>query len=163
MEKTEKTLIITLKRDELAYDIDFITYKVAKVHFMEEAPKVAGEVATDVSDKDFVDRLLTSGLENIKDELRWCCQWSRANSANDIVNGCRKDYDLVLSVRKDWRGSVEVLSSMSHDYLVNYAVFRLLLQVAPNLAPAYASLAESLLHRLYDYMRVNQRIRQTLP
>ena len=30
-----KTLSITLQKNELCYDIDFITYKVAKVHFHE--------------------------------------------------------------------------------------------------------------------------------
>ena len=51
-----KTLSITLQKNELCYDIDFITYKVAKVHFHPTQPDTAMEVATAPSDHDFVDR-----------------------------------------------------------------------------------------------------------
>ena len=162
MRKTEKKLIITLKRDELVYDIDFITYKVAKVHFRDGLSEVAGEVATSESDKDYVDRLLMSGMERMKDELRWCVVSERANAASDRLCGCRKDYDLVLNTGEDWRGEASVVASLAHDYVVSDVVGNLLRQVAPDMAPLYEEQAQSRLNRLYGYMRTNQRIRMRL-
>ena len=61
-----KDIVISLKKNELAYDIEFMTYKVAKVHFAETHPSAAQEVASAPSDHDFIDRLVVSGNENVR-------------------------------------------------------------------------------------------------
>ncbi len=148
-----KDIVITLKRDELTYSIDYLTYKVAKVHFSESSPELAVEVASTSSDKDYVDELISSGIENVRNELRWCAERrSRVAGSDGVIPAC-KEYDIVLRLRDDSGVDAGMLARMIHDYLVHYVAYRYLLLTTAEMAGAFASLAESDLNKVYLHVR----------
>ena len=152
-----KNIVITLKENELTYDIDFMTYKVAKVHFSETAPSVAGEVSTTPSDKDYVTRLLISGIENVRNELSWCASYRHRVSATDAV--CpQHTYDLVFRLSDYNRADPRILGSLIHDYITYYAVYHYLLLTSISHATPFAALAESALNKIYLHVREEQPI-----
>ena len=182
-----KTLSITLKKNELCYDIDFITYKVAKVHFHPTQPDTAMEVATSPSDHDFVDRLLESAVEQVKERLRFCLDETPYNAVSDRIlpdlctappdgnpapapllpppsAGCgsRGAYDLVLRTDDSWKGSLKVLCSAVHNFVVHHVVYHYLQLTAPTFAPAFGEEAEETLDRIGNYMRINHPIKNHL-
>lgn len=154
-----KDIVITLKRSELTYSIDYVTYKVAKVHFSESSPEVASEVASTPSDKDYVDELIASGMENVRNELRWCVGGMNRVAGNDGVCGSHDSYDLVLCLPERNRVDPKILSRLVHDYLVYYVAYRYLLLSAPGIAPSFASLSEAELNKVYMHVREEQPTR----
>ena len=148
-----KDIVISMKKNELAYDIVFMTYKVAKVHFAESQPIAAQEVAAAPSDQDFIDRLLLSGIENVRNELRWCAVRHRRVACDDKISGPILSYDIILRIDDNNHADLQVLSSLIHDYLVDYAVYRHLLITATSFAPPFAALAEAALNKIYLHVR----------
>lgn len=151
-------LIITLKKNELVYDIEYMSWKVAKVHFLEDQPQTAPSVAVNQDDdRDFVDRLLESAVANVKSELQWCVDNRRHNVATDMVSPDRREYDIVLNIDDDRRKVADALSSAIHDYVVSYATCHFFLLTAPSFAPSLAALAESHINRAYSLARNNMK------
>lgn len=155
-----KDIVISLKKNELAYDIEFMTYKVAKVHFAESQPIAAQEVAAAPSDHDFIDRLLLSGIENVRNELRWCAVRHRRVACDDKISGRSLSYDIILRIDNNNHADLQVLASLIHDYLVDYAVYHHLLVTATSFAPPFAALAEATLNRIYLHMREEKPTRR---
>ena len=155
-----KDIVISLKKNELAYDIEFMTYKVATVHFAESQPIAAQEVAAAPSDHDFIDRLLLSGIENVRNELRWCAVRHRRVACDDKISGRSLSYDIILRIDNNNHADLQVLASLIHDYLVDYAVYHHLLVTATSFAPPFAALAEATLNRIYLHMREEKPTRR---
>ncbi len=151
-------LLITLKKNELVYDIEYMSWKVAKVHFLDDQPLTAPSMAVNQdSDRDFVDRLLESAIANVKSELQWCIDSRRHNVATDMVSPDRREYDMVLNIDDDRRNVADALCSAIHDYVVCYATYRFFLLTAPSFAPSLAELAESHINRAYSLARNNMK------
>ena len=149
-------LLITLKKNELIYDIEYMSWKIAKVHVLNEQPQAAPSVAVNQDDdRDFVDRLIESALANVKHELQWCIDSRHHCVANDEVNPDRSDYDLVLNIDDQRQKLSDALCSAIHDYVACYATYRCLLLSAPSFAPSMAALAESHINRAYSLARNN--------
>ena len=155
-QKDMKDIVVSLKREELTYSIDYLTYKVAKVHFSESSPKVAVEVASTPSDKDYVDELIASGIENVRNELRWCVEKRNRVAGTDIVCPACETYDIVLHLADDSRVDPQILGRMIHNYLVYYVAYRYLLLSAPGMAGSFASLSEAALNKVYMHVREEQ-------
>ena len=148
-----KDIVISLKKNELAYDIEFMTYKVAKVHFAETHPSAAQEVASAPSDQDFIDRLVVSGIENVRNELSWCAVRHRRVASDDKISGLVLSYDILLRIDENNHTDLQVVASLIHDYLVNHAVYHYLLITATSFAPPFAALAEATLNKIYLHVR----------
>lgn len=155
-----KDIVISLKKNELSYDIEFMTYKVAKVHFAETQPSAAQEVAAAPSDQDFIDRLLLSGIENVRNELRWCAVRHRRVASDDKISGPILSYDIILRIEENNHTDLQVLASLIHDYLVNYAVYHHLLITATSFAPPFAALSEATLNKIYLHVREEKPTRR---
>ena len=141
-------MLISLKKNELVYDIEFMTYKVAKIHFMESAPQSAADVAVEEGDRDFVDRLLESAIANVKSELQWCVEDRCHDAVTDMVIPDKHEYDIILNLEHKGGNVAESLCSAIHDYVVHYAVYRFLLMSAHGFALDFAALAETYLNRV---------------
>ena len=151
-------ILITLKKNEIIYDIEYMSWKVAKVHFLEDQPQTAVSVAVNQNDdKDYVDRLLESAIANVKSELQWCVDSRRQNVATDMVNPDKQEYDIVLDIDDDRQKVADALCSALHDYVVCYATYHCLLLSAPSFAPSLAALAESHINRAYALARNNMK------
>ena len=155
-----KDIVISLKKNELAYDIEFMTYKVAKVHFSESQPSAAQDVAASPSDQDFIDRMLLSGIENVRNELSWCAVRHRRVASDDKISSPSLSYDIILRINDNNHTDLQVLASLIHDYLVNYAVYHHLLITATSFAPPFAALAEATLNKIYLHVREEKPTRR---
>ncbi len=150
-------MLITLKKNELVYDIEFMSYKVAKVHFLESNPQTAPEMAASSDDRDYIDRLLESAVANVKAQLQWCVEERRHDAATDMVSPDKREYDIVLNIDDSLSRMAEPLCSAIHDYVVHYALYRFLLVTATDYAPPFASLAESDINQAYNLARNNMK------
>lgn len=148
-----KDIVITLNRNELTYGIDYLCYKVAKVHFSQTDAAVADEVSSTPSDKDYIDQLTAGAIENIRDELRWCLARRSHLAGSDKVDDGQADYDIVLRVRDDSGVEPATLGRLMHDYVVYRVAYQYLLLSAPAVAPSLASLAEAALNKVYLHTR----------
>ena len=148
-----KDIVITLKKDALRYSIDYMTYKVAKVHFSDQTPELAAEVASTPSDQDYMDELTESGLENVRGELRWCVADKNRVAGDDCVCPARGEYDIVLRVRDDSGVDPQTLGRMIHDYVAFYVAYRYLLLTVPAVAASLAALADAELNKVYNHVR----------
>ena len=148
-------LLITLKKNELLYDIEYMSYKVAKVHFLDTQPQSAAEVTVAEDDRDFVDRLLHSAFANVNDTLQWCVDSRPRTVATDKVCPDVKEYDLVLNIDDKRRTIADALCSAIHDYVVHHALYHYMLMTAPAFAPSFAALAESDINKAYSLARNN--------
>lgn len=157
-----RQIVISLKRGELAFDIDMITYKIAKSHLTsrdsrdETAGSLSTEIACGESDRDYISRLIEEAMENIRSELAWCCQPGSGNTASDMSVPDDNDLELTISVHDDSKTGAQVLCTMIHDYVVSYCVYRHLLSTAPAFAASYATLAENAMSRIYNHVRNNE-------
>lgn len=150
-------MLITLKKNELVYDIEFMSYKVAKVHFLESHPQTAHEMAASRDDRDYIDRLLESAVANVKSELQWCVDERRHDATSNMISPDKREYDIVLNIDDSSRRMAESLCSAIHDYVVNYALYRFLLITAADYAPPFGALAESNLNQAYSLARNNMK------
>lgn len=61
---------ITLKRKEILYDVNFISWKTAKCRVVE--PEAQAEAQHDDESHEWFERQLASAVDRIKGQLRWC-------------------------------------------------------------------------------------------
>lgn len=144
---------ISLKKNELVYDVEYALHKLSRVERDSEGRP--SDALLSESDHDHLDRLFESALSNVKSELSWCVVHGHHPFVSDGLAGSPGDYDLVLRMDVGWRGDMQSLCSAVHDYFVHYAVYHHLLTVSPLLAPSYAALTESDLNKAYSIARGN--------
>ena len=148
-----KEKAISLKKNELVYDMEYILHKLSRV--CGDSDGQPSEAMLSDTDHDRLDRLFESALSNVKSELGWCVVHGYHPFVSDGLAGGPGDYDLVLRMDDGWRGDLQSLCSAVHDYFVHYAVYHHLLSTSPLLAPSYAALAESDLNKVYSIARGN--------
>ena len=76
--------------------------------------------------------------------------------------GSQGAYDLVLRTDDSWKGSLKVLCSAVHNFVVHHVVYHYLQLTAPTFAPAFGEQAEETLNRIGNYMRINHPIKNHL-
>ena len=65
-----KNKALTIKRNEVLYDINFISWKTAKCRITE--PESQAEAQTDDESKEWFERQLATAVDHLKGQLRWC-------------------------------------------------------------------------------------------
>ena len=148
-----KESAITLKKNELVYDVEYMLHKLSRTGG--ESESSIWEIGISDADHDYLDRLFTSAMSNVRNELSWCTAYGHHPFVSDGLQGSPGDYDIVLHIDDGWRGDMQALCSAIHDYVVHYAVYQQLLASAPLLAPSFAALAESDLNKAYSIARSN--------
>ncbi len=152
-------LLISLKKNELLYDIEYMSYKVAKVHFLDGQPQSVADVAVARDDHDFIDRLLHSAFANVKEKIQWCVDRRPHRVATDMLRPGRHDYDLVLDVNDKRREMADSICSAVHDYVVHHVLHRFLAMTAPEFSDMFADMAENDIERVYNLCRTNTKYR----
>ena len=61
---------LTIKRDEVLYDVNFISWKTAKCRITDAA--VQAEAQTDDENREWFERQLATAVDHLKGRLRWC-------------------------------------------------------------------------------------------
>lgn len=65
-----KNKALSIKRKEVLYDVNFISWKTAKCRVTE--PEAQAEAQTDDENKEWFERQLATAVDHIKGKLQWC-------------------------------------------------------------------------------------------
>lgn len=65
-----KNKALSIKRKEVLYDVNFISWKTAKCRVAE--PEAQAEAQTDDESREWFERQLATAVDHLKGQLRWC-------------------------------------------------------------------------------------------
>lgn len=134
---------IVLTRNEIAYDVEFASWRVAKTHFLEDHKKVA-EGVIDAKTADWLERQITKALSDVRGKISFAVSEQSEEVVNNAVvagDDCGK-YELNLVFGDGWRGRGDVMVVLVHDYIVNRCLSEWFGMVAPEYAEMYNGKAE---------------------
>jgi hypothetical protein len=143
--------IIKLKYPEIIYDVDFISWKVAQSH-VSDNPVMQAEMSTDKESSDWASREIDTAVENAKSQISAYVVDDSRMSTDDIDNP--NEWDIVLQMEEDWKGSIKRMTMYLHKYVVNYVLSEWFMMVKPDESPAYTASAEAALDGLLSEARV---------
>ena len=153
--------VVTLHRNEIAYDVELASWRIAKTHFAEDLKSASeGKIGDDVSD--WLDRQIASGVSEVKRKIAFAitdkntmraCNGSGDFDACECSCGDDGDGRTVLYLRfgEGWRGNLDVLVSDIHDYVVSRVLFEVM--TAPAFANVYEAKADRHLDRIVSEAR----------
>lgn len=148
---------VKLLRNELIYDIDFVTNRIAKMRFTDEDIKKASSVTSEGEEnQDWLDDTIMSALNNVSQKLRFC-HISHSRLSTDEVRPVNSEdegviFNMALNLPK-WRGSAESLARFIHEYIVNYTLSEWFLMTMADISPVYAEKANRNLTQIVNESR----------
>lgn len=74
---------MTVKRNEVLYDVNFISWKTAKCRITE--PEAQSEAQTDDEGHEWFERQLTTAVDHLKGRLRWCINEHLGTIIDDTI------------------------------------------------------------------------------
>lgn len=137
---------VKLLRSELVYDIDFISWKVAKCRISETAESRA-EAQTDEESADWLDREIEVAVGNVKSELAAYVREPRMRVQTDEAESL-DEWNIILEMEPGWRGNVRTLKTNIHQYVVNYVLAHWFDMVLPDEAGKYHLFSDQLLRKV---------------
>jgi hypothetical protein len=155
--------VVTLHRNEIAYDVEVASWRIAKTHFAEDLKSASeGKISDDVAD--WLDRQISSAVSEVKRKIAFAVTDKNTMSAcngigdcDDCDCSCGDDCDgrtvLYLRFGEGWRGNLDVLVSDIHDYVVSTVLFQWLVMTAPAFANVYEAKADRHLDRIVSEAR----------
>lgn len=122
----------TINYSDIINDIDYITWKTAKVRISEEEQQF--DVQTDSTNKKWIDRRYKAAVEHIKDLLH-----SHITNTNNVSG---VDYTLQFQFPDTWTGSISSIMAYIHNYIVDYTLYEWFRMTMPNEAAPYLTSSE---------------------
>ena len=138
--------VVKLLRSELVYDIDFISWKVAKCRVSENAEAQA-EAQTDGESTNWLNRQIETAVDNVKSELGIYVNEPCMRVQTDHVES-EEEWTIVLRMESGWRGNVKNLKTYIHGYVVNYVLAYWFEMTLPDEAGKYHVLSEQMLRKV---------------
>jgi hypothetical protein len=172
-----------LYRDRLVYDIDFESWKIARMCVDDKT--VQAETSTDEEADMFLERKFDTALGLIRGDLQFCLDYRTAagDTANDKLK-YQTDGDVELQPVDDeedeitaqpeteeqtqqwpthytigfrfspyWYGNIETIKTCIHQYIVCYTLSEWFSLVKPDEAAAYLQKAEDYKKKAVNYCR----------
>lgn len=81
--KCNQNKAMTVKRNEVLYDVNFISWKTAKCRITE--PEAQSEAQTDDESKEWFERQLATAVDHLKGKLRWCIREHTGTIVDDTI------------------------------------------------------------------------------
>lgn len=148
---------VILTRDELVYDIEFVTNRIARVVGVDEegdTTKSASIITAEGKDNvDYIDRLIVSAVKELRGRTSWASGKRGGRVASDVIPKNVEDWTLVFILPVDWRGNGDVLCSRCHDYVKWSVISEWLKMVAPSMAATYETNANDALDEVRYELR----------
>ncbi len=143
------SILITIYRNKLVYDIDAISWKVARCRIPQPTPNQA-EVQTDSnSDNKFVvERQIVYAINAVKQFVKWCEQSSTQSGSNDLSVNTEGAYTLTFREPQGWRSDGNQIAALVNHYIVTRVLADWFEQVMPKEVEAYKGRADSILSEL---------------
>ena len=138
--------VVKLLRSELVYDIDFISWKVAKCRVSENAEAQA-EAQTDGESTGWLNRYIETAVDNVKSALGIYVNEPCMRVQTDYVSS-EEEWTIVLRMESGWRGNVKNLKTCIHGYVVNYVLSYWFEMTLPDEAGKYHMFSEQMLRKV---------------
>lgn len=138
---------VLLRKDEIVFDVDFISWKVAKCRITDNA-QMEAEVSTDDESSDWISRTIEEAVDNAKSEMGYAVVERSRMQDNVPDSEDTGEWVFVLRIRKDgWTGNIRPMKTYLHRYVVNFVLSRWFMMVLPSEASMYAGLADEYLEK----------------
>lgn len=143
--------VMKLLRSEVEYDVDFISWKVARCRVLDNDEQRA-EAQTDKENGDWLTRKIELAVSEAKRLLSAYVDEYPSRMRTDEP-GKEEEFTVVLRMERGWRGDVGRMNRFFYEYVVNYVLGEWFKMVMPDEAAAYAALAKDWLNELVNEAR----------
>lgn len=154
-----RRVVVKAKKDEVLYDIDFISWKLAKCRI--EQPEQQAEAQTDSESADYIIRQIETAVANAKGALHPMVVNDKGILLDDETTECN-EWFIVFEFGKEFAGSTQKLCNLFHRYIVDFALAEWFKLVLPNEAANYYASAEDWLERFKSEARTTVLINQPI-
>lgn len=151
MENMGYRCVMKLLRSEVEYDVDFISWKVARCRVLDNDEQRA-EAQTDKENGDWLTRKIELAVSEAKRLLSSYVDEYPSRLRTDEP-GKEEEFAVVLRMERGWRGDVGRMNRFFHEYVVNYVLGEWFKMVMPGEAEAYAASAGDWLNELVNEAR----------
>lgn len=143
-----REICIRLLKDELAYSIDFESWKAAQSR---DDDKAKFEMQTDEESDQWISRTITEAVGQIRKKLRAYVP-ERTRMRTDEFTEC-SEWQIHLLMEPGWTGDADNLCLLMHRYVVDKTLSEWYGIAMPDLQPVYAARAEMDMDDIIDVAR----------
>lgn len=113
--------VVKLRREEVLYDVDFISWKLAKCRVAESEEERA-ERQTDEESYDWIGRQIETAFDEVKSKIRAYVTRIKSRVSSNSKDGNIDEWNLELIMEHGWRGEPKQLCTYMHNYVVAYVL-----------------------------------------
>lgn len=113
--------VVKLRREEIQYDVDFISWKLAKCRVAESEEERA-ERQTDEESYDWIGRQIETAFDEVKSKIRAYVTRIKSRVSSNSKDGNIDEWNLELIMEHGWRGEPKQLCTYMHNYVVAYVL-----------------------------------------
>lgn len=113
--------VVKLHREEVLYDVDFISWKLAKCRVAESEEERA-ERQTDEESYDWIGRQIETAFDEVKSKIRAYVTRIKSRVSSNSKDGNIDEWNLELIMEHGWRGEPKQLCTYMHNYVVAYVL-----------------------------------------
>lgn len=113
--------VVKLRREEVLYDVDFISWKLAKCRVAESEEERA-ERQTDEESYDWIGRQIETAFDEVKSKIRAYVARIKSRVSSNSKDGNIDEWNLELIMEHGWRGEPKQLCTYMHNYVVSYVL-----------------------------------------
>lgn len=155
----KRRVVVKAKKEEVMYDIDFISWKVAKCRL--EQPEQQAEAQTDNEATDYITRQIQTAVDNAKGALHPYVVNDKGTLLDDELKA-HDEWFIVFQFGSEFAGSTQKLCNLFHRYIVDFALSEWFKLVMPAEAANYYASAEDWLERFKSEARTTVLINQPM-
>lgn len=139
-------VVVKLTRNEISFDVDFETSKIAQMTFLDEERKHTSAMGrhahTGKETKDWLDRKIETAMGSLSSSCRAYIINKDSRMSMDAIDPDVKEWTLALNMPHEWRGESRNLNRFAHNYVVDYAVCEWFGMIDEKISARYQERAE---------------------
>lgn len=155
----KRRVVVKAKKEEVLFDIDFISWKLAKCR-IDDAEKQA-EAQTDRETNDYITRQIETAVSNAKGALHPNVVNDYGTMLDDELKQSN-EWFIVFDFGEEFAGSTQKLCNLFHRYIVDFALAEWFKIVLPAEAANYYASAEDWLERFKSEARTTVLFNQPI-
>lgn len=113
--------VIKLRREEIQYDVDFISWKLANCR-VADSEKERSERQTDEESRDWIGRQIETAFDTVISKIRAYVAGIKSRVSSNSKDGNVDEWNLELVMEPGWRGEPKQLCTYMHNYVVAYVL-----------------------------------------
>ncbi len=141
-------ITVTIARNKLVYDIDVISWNVAKCRIPQPRARAEAQTDSEADSKFVIERQIGYAINNIKQTVRWCRQTSSTTGDNDMTVNAAGSYSFTFRTPAGWQSDADQLGALINRYIVTRVLADWFGQVMPAEVTAYSAQADAVLDEI---------------